>query len=183
MKKLKVESAKIGNKINSEIENMSHSASRKLEKLTSGSMENIINLKKTLLITMGMSIFLGILVALKLTTSVTRPIKKLLNVTTMISSGQLGATVSYQDKNEFGKLAIHFNKMSISLKERNEKLQRQSEKLQVQSEELQRRVKELEEFYELTVGRELKMMELKKKIYELNSNIDKLKSELSQYKK
>jgi DNA anti-recombination protein RmuC len=158
IKKLKVESAKIGNKISLEIENMSHSASQKLEELTRSSMESIINVKKTLLFSMGVSLFLSILVALKLTTSVTRPIKKLLNATNMISSGQrpikkllnatnmissgqLGATVSYQDKNEFGRLAKQFNTMSISLKERNERLLENSE-------ELQRRVKELEEFYD-----------------------------------
>jgi methyl-accepting chemotaxis protein len=94
----------------------------------------------------------------------------------MISSGQLGTTVSYQDKNEFGKLAKHFNTMSISLKERNERLQDNSEKLQQQSEELQRRVKELEEFYEMSVGRELRMQELKNKIEKLQIKIKKLES-------
>jgi HAMP domain-containing protein len=182
IKKLKVESAEKGNKINSEIENMSHSATQKLEELTRRSTESIINVKKTLLFTIGASLFLSIMVALKLTTSVTHPIKKLLYATNMISSGQLGVTVSYQDKNEFAKLAKNFNTMSINLKERNERLQDNSEKLQQQSEELQRRVKELEEFYNMSVGRELKMTELKKKIDKLESYIDKLQSELSKYK-
>jgi HAMP domain-containing protein/cytochrome c553 len=190
VKRLKVESAEIGNKIRLEIENMSHSASQKLENLTRSSMESITNITKTLLFTMGVSLFLSILVAFKLTISVTRPIKKLLIATNMISSGQLGATVSYHGKNEFGKLAKHFNTMSVSLKERNERLlensatlQMQSEKLQQQSEELQKRVTELEEFYDMAIGRELKMKELKEKIFQLESYIDKLQSELSKYKK
>jgi uncharacterized protein YdcH (DUF465 family) len=59
--------------------------------------------------------------------------------------------------------------MSISLKERNERLLENSE-------ELQRRVKELEEFYEISVGREVKMKELKEEN-------EKLKEELSKHNK
>ncbi len=42
--------------------------------------------------------------------------------------------------------------------------------------ELQEKVRELQEFYDIAIGRELRMMELKEEV-------DKLKSELSEYKK
>jgi PAS domain S-box-containing protein len=49
--------------------------------------------------------------------------------------------------------------------------------------ELKRRVNELEEFYSMSVGRELRMQELKNKIEKQKSEIKKLESELSRYKK
>lgn len=44
------------------------------------------------------------------------------------------------------------------------------EKIKERTKELQERVEELEKFHKLTVGRELKMIELKKKIKELEKN-------------
>jgi hypothetical protein len=50
------------------------------------------------------------------------------------------------------------------------------EELRKSKEELEKRVKELEEFYNMAVGRELRMIELKKEI-------ESLKADLSKYKK
>jgi peptidoglycan hydrolase CwlO-like protein len=50
------------------------------------------------------------------------------------------------------------------------------QKLMEYQEELKKRIKELEDFYDMSVSRELKMIELKKEIAEL-------KEELSKYKK
>ena len=44
------------------------------------------------------------------------------------------------------------------------------EKIRERTKELQKRVEELEKFHQLTVGRELKMVELKKKIKEFEKN-------------
>jgi hypothetical protein len=44
-------------------------------------------------------------------------------------------------------------------------------------------INELEEFYEMSVGRELRMQELKNKIESQKSQIKELESELSKYKK
>jgi len=50
------------------------------------------------------------------------------------------------------------------------------EKLLMREKELQKKIKELEEFYDIAVGRELRMVKLKKEI-------DSLKKELEEYKK
>lgn len=49
--------------------------------------------------------------------------------------------------------------------------------LQTREEELKKKVRELEEFYEIAVGRELKMMELKKEIARLNEELEKYKEQ------
>lgn len=42
--------------------------------------------------------------------------------------------------------------------------------------EIKKRVKELEEFYEMAVGRELKMIELKEEIERLKEELEKYKN-------
>ena len=49
--------------------------------------------------------------------------------------------------------------------------------------EIKKRVEELEKFYEMAVGRELKMKELKVENKKLQEEINRLKAELSQYRK
>jgi hypothetical protein len=56
-----------------------------------------------------------------------------------------------------------------------EKVKERTKELQEKTIELQKRVAELEEFHRLTVGRELKMIELKEEI-------ERLKKELERYK-
>jgi len=58
------------------------------------------------------------------------------------------------------------------LKEFQEKLE---EKVKERTKELQERVEELERLHRLTVGRELKMMELKEEIKKLNTELEKYK--------
>ena len=50
-------------------------------------------------------------------------------------------------------------------------------------EEIKKRVKELEEFYDMAVGRELRMKELKEHMEEMKEEMEKLKKELEKYKK
>jgi hypothetical protein len=59
MKKLKIESARIGSEIIARTERMSHSASESLEKMTSVSREKIAHVKKILLVTILMTFFFG----------------------------------------------------------------------------------------------------------------------------
>jgi PAS domain-containing protein len=60
-----------------------------------------------------------------LTNIITRPVKELVDATRMISSGKLGATISYKDSTEFGELAGHFNSMSTAIKDGYEEIQRE----------------------------------------------------------
>jgi diguanylate cyclase (GGDEF)-like protein/PAS domain S-box-containing protein len=104
---------------------MSHDASKDLEKLTERSISHIDNVRKILLVTVVVTLFLGILVAVVLTKSVTRPVGELVNATRKISSGEYGTTISYKDNTEFGELAGHFNAMSIAVRDGYEKIQKE----------------------------------------------------------
>lgn len=156
----------LGNKIIFQTEKMSHSASMSLEELTKESTEKIHNVRKILIVTILTSTLIGVLIARYLIKSVTVPIRKLVNATRMIESGNLETRINYSDETEFGELSEHFNTMSISLEER-------SKELEVQSQELKKRVSELEKFYEMSVGRELRMKELKKELEQLRSKLSK----------
>lgn len=84
-------------------------------------------------------------------------------------------SIFYADVNSFpiklaGKTYLLGDFRDITRRKRTEEALRKSE------EELKKRVKELEEFYDMAVGRELKMIELKKEI-------ESLKEELKKYKK
>jgi methyl-accepting chemotaxis protein len=169
MRKLKLSAATIGDKILSQTEDMSHSASEALEQLTKNTTDEINDVKKILIITILISLLIGIIIAFTLTQSITNPVRKLLEATRMIASGKLGTTVSYSDRTELGELAENFNTMSIGLGKR-------SSELEEKSSELKKRIDELEEFYDMAVGRELRMKQLKEEI-------DKLRTELSRHKK
>jgi diguanylate cyclase (GGDEF)-like protein/PAS domain S-box-containing protein len=145
MLKLKTDAARIGEKIIIETENMSHGASTSLEDLTRESSEKITHVKRILLITITVSLLLGIIAAYNLTRSVTNPVTKLLNATRMIASGKLGATIYHNDKTEFGELAENFNAMSEGLKEGYDGLQREIlERIRVEDD-----LRESRERYEL----------------------------------
>ena len=91
--------------------------------------------------TMLVALLVGIFITAYLTRAITRPIDALLHATRMIAGGNLGTTVDYRDKTEFGELATHFNSMSASLQSGYSKLEqevlerRKSEKALNESEE------------------------------------------------
>lgn len=63
-------------------------------------------------------------------------------------------------------------KRDIQITEAREKLREKIKELEQTKKELQEKVKELERFQELTVGRELKMVELKKQVESLRKKVD-----------
>jgi diguanylate cyclase (GGDEF)-like protein len=63
------------------------------------------------------TLVVGVAMAMHLIRAIVQPIHALVNGTRMIASGEMGYTIDYQDKTEFGELAAHFNAMSISLKD------------------------------------------------------------------
>lgn len=78
-----------------------------------------------LLATITLTFLLGAIVAVRLRRSITGPINTLLTASRMIASGELGYTIDYKDRTEFGELAKHFNIMSRSLKNSYSKLERE----------------------------------------------------------
>ncbi|HLG23528.1 MAG TPA: cache domain-containing protein [Candidatus Nanoarchaeia archaeon] len=102
---------------------------------------------------------------------VTGPIKKLTEITDEISKDNLDKQIDIKSKDEIGNLADSFRKMTSDLKESRKKLKSYAENLEKQvddkTKELKQKMEELEKFNKIAVGRELEMINLKKKIKEL----------------
>jgi DNA-binding NtrC family response regulator len=83
---------------------------------------------------------------------------------------------SYDKAIEAG--ASDFIRKPFSLKELTIRIKhiRMQEELRRSRKELEKRVKELEEFYNMAIGRELRMIELKAKIEELEKELEKYKT-------
>lgn len=133
---------------------------------------------------------LGLLLAISylLGNKIVIPIKKLITATRKIALGELETKIAIKTGDEIEELAESFNQMASDLKKsrtaleesknvlevrvaaRTRELQELTknleEKVRERTKELQNRLDELERFHRLTVGRELKMVELKERIKE-----------------
>jgi methyl-accepting chemotaxis protein len=114
-----------------------------------------------------------------ITFTVTKPLSELEKGVRIIGKGNLDYRVKIKTGDEIEQLAEEFNKMTEKLKNLISELEEAKGSLEIKVKErtkqLQERVEELEKFHRVTVGRELKMIELKKEI-------EKLKEELKKYK-
>ncbi len=125
IEKLKFDAAAIGNDILQKTEQMTIQAGKKLSATTKVAMKNIRDARLILFLTMGITLVLGIIVAVRLTRSVTGPIDVLVQATRSITQGDLGHTIDDTDKTEFGELASHFNAMSVALQKNYTELVRE----------------------------------------------------------
>ncbi len=100
-----------------------------------------------------------------------KPIKSLLEGVKEISKGNLDYAVNVRSGDEIGDLAMAFRQMTVDLKKSKQGLEDYNKKLEQQVAErtstLSQKMEELERINKLMVDRELKMVELKKKIDEL----------------
>jgi HAMP domain-containing protein len=110
------------------------------------------------------TIFIVIVSVFILQRSVTNPVTKLRRGIEGLEKTGFSTKIDIKSKDEFGQLASAFNQMTEDLKVSRAKLEEYSKGLEKQVAE---RTKELEGFNKLAVGRELKMIELKKRIKEL----------------
>jgi len=142
----------------------------------------------------GLVILLGFLISILVAGRIVRPIQLFIKGTEEISEGNLDHQIKVKTGDEIEKLSDNFNQMTKNLKKsqrqledtrdvlevkvkaRTQELQEQAEGLdeqvKVRTRELQERIDELERFHRLTVGRELRMIELKKQIQELEQRIN-----------
>ncbi len=115
-----------------------------------------------------------------------KPLRKLLEAMRQIKRGNLNVKIESIAEDEIGDIAHEFNAMIARLKEAKEALEDEKmilevrvkartkeleelaqgleEKVKERTKELQGRIDQLERFHQLTVGREIKMMELKKEL-------------------
>jgi methyl-accepting chemotaxis protein len=143
-----------------------------------------------ILLILALVIFVSMLISRK----IVYPLKKLLIVTREVSKGNLNAKVLIKTNDEMEELANSFNKMIKDLKESRLALEESKTALEIKvvaktkelrnlTQDLERKVEErtktlqekmieLERFNKLTVGRELKMIELKKEIKKLKEELE-----------
>jgi len=118
--------------------------------------------------------------------TVFRPIVELKDAAIKIGKGNLDIKIDLKSKDEIGELASAFNQMVKNLKESRAELREYSKDLEKQvkgrtkelersKKELEAKVDELEKFTKFSVGRELKMTELKKTIRELGRELKRRK--------
>ncbi len=115
--KLKLDAAEIGNRLLSRTGKMSLEASEKLSSTSAAARSRVQRVQVILTITQVLTFIAGILIAVNLTRSITRPVDLLVGATRALAQGELGHTITHQDKPEFGELADHFNAMSMTLKD------------------------------------------------------------------
>lgn len=70
----------------------------------------------SIIVTLGIGIFLTIAISLYLTDKISKPIKNLVNISKRISKGDLDALVDIESEDEFGELAVSFSEMIAILK-------------------------------------------------------------------
>lgn len=150
------------------------------------------------LIVGGLMFFLARVLA----STITKPINTLTEGAREFGKGNLKHKIEVKTNDEIGNLAQAFNEMTENLKESQESLKEAKSNLEVKvrektkelreinqeleervkerTEELEKRVNELEKFHKLTVGRELKMTELKKEIEKLKNKKEKLEKEIEE---
>jgi len=126
------------------------------------------------------------------------PIRKLHKGVEIIGKGNLDYKVNIRTGDEIEQLAKEFNRMAESLgqskaaleesktileikvqartKELRELTEKQEEIIKERTKDLQEKMKELERFNRLAVGRELKMIELKKEIEKLQKELGKFRN-------
>ena len=150
LEKLKKEAVIMGDQLLAMTEQMSHSATNSLAAQTSMAMIEINHVKVILFVTVVITFLLGIIVATRLTNSVARPVKAILNTTRMIESGKYGSTIPYKDKTEFGELAEHFNTMSTAIKEGYEKIEKEMIERRQTEEALRQSEEKFRTFFEMS---------------------------------
>lgn len=131
----------------------------------------IDNLIKSALLISILIILLMIISNSFLAKKITDPIKHLEVAANKFGAGKLDEYIKIRSKDEIGELAQTFNKMAENIKSSNRILKNYNtdleKKVTERTKELDKKIEELKNFNNIAIGRELKMIELKKRITEL----------------
>lgn len=116
-------------------------------------------------------ILLGVALSIYITRNVTAQITQLRDGARKIGAGDLKITLDASSGDEIGELAGAFNSMAENLRKSTISIKELDVAVAKKTKELALKNEEHERFNRLSVGRELKMIELKKKISELEAQI------------
>jgi len=139
-----------------------------------------INKIRNIIIMINLFIFIIIFITGYFSSKIiTNPLKKFSDATIKIGQGNLDTKIDVKSKDEIGEFANLFTKMTSDLKKSGAELKNYNKKLEMKVREKTKNLKEknqnLEKFNNLTVKRELKMIELKKRNKELEKMLKKKK--------
>lgn len=116
-----------------------------------------------------------IIIVLIIARRISQPILKLAEASNKIASGNLDVSVEIKTGDEIEILARSFNHMVKDLKRSRKELEEWGMSLDIKvkekTEELQEKVEELEKYNKLSIGRELKMIDLKREIEDLKKKL------------
>jgi methyl-accepting chemotaxis protein len=124
----------------------------------------IVNNVTTSLIIIALSIVFTVLIGIYLSERLAKPIVHLRDAAIKIGEGTLTTKIPIETNDEIGELGETFNQMTTKLEDYQQGLE---QKVEERTKALDAKIKELEKIQKLTVGRELKMIELKKEIVKL----------------
>lgn len=126
--------------------------------------ETIASIHKILFLAISIISVFSLILAFFISNELSRPIKKLEGYAKEITNGNLYTTSDVQTSDEIGSLSNSLNLMVESLRDQNENLEM---KVNERTNELQEKIQELEDFKKVTVGREMRIIELKNELKEL----------------
>ncbi len=118
-------------------------------------------------ISLVIALIIALTISISIANSITAPLQDLESKAGEIGSGNLDVKFDIKSKDEIGELSMTFNKMIEDLKKSTINVRELDKRVKERTLELELRNEELEKFHRLTVERELKMIDLKKKIKEL----------------
>jgi methyl-accepting chemotaxis protein len=116
--------------------------------------------------------FVGYLVS----KNIVDPLEKLKDFANKLGGGDLEEPIIVKSDDEVGNLANSFEKLRLSIIQQNKELAKYGQNLEIKvkerTKELENKNNELEKMNSITVNRELKMIELKNQIKELQSKLE-----------
>jgi methyl-accepting chemotaxis protein len=149
-------------------------------------LKPVVRFRNLMVILSSISILIMFISSYLSAKSLTRPVRKLTDITDKISRGDLEQKIDITSKDEIALLSNSFNLMAVNLKKDIDKRKQTEEVLKKHQDHLEELVKErtselenankeLKRFNKLFVGREFRIKELKDKVKELEKELRRKK--------
>jgi len=119
------------------------------------------------------SLLVSFVLALLLSSSLSKSIKRIRDVAVKIREGDLTQRISTSSNDELGDLALVLNDMTAKVSERTAEVEAAKKQLEAVNAEIHSRMIETEKMNALMVDRENKMVELKKEVEDLKTHMPK----------